>query len=328
MISLFKNYTPVNIVWLALWLGVLRVCYLMLAPANVEFVFVESFARQLVPLQYEHVLSVQLNMLLAAVVVLVQAVLLNYTVNFYNLLSKPSFLPALLYVTLASLYTPFLTLSPPLICNFLVIWMLHKILAFYKNTDVKANAYDLGMIAALGSIIYFPFIYFIVVVWIAFIIFRPFDWRDWAASIIGYATIFFFLAVFYYLNDHINTFFKIWAPLGTRLPQRISFNYYRYLLLIPLAVMLVLGLFRLQGTFFRSSILVRKTFQLLFFVFIIGGLAFYVKPGFHLEHFLLCAVPLAIFFAFYFLNATVRWFYEPLYLLLVIGIIYFQFNTF
>ncbi|PTQ99502.1 hypothetical protein C8P68_102326 [Mucilaginibacter yixingensis] len=328
MISLFRSYNPVNVLWLALWLVVLRVFYMLVAPGNVEFVFIESFARKLVPVNYEHALNFSVNVLLAGMLVLVQAMLINYLVNHYNLLSKPTFLPALMYITLASLYTPFLTLSPPLICNFLVIWMLSKILAFYKGADIKAKAYDLGMIAALGSVIYFPFIYFVLAIWIAFIIFRPFDWRDWAASILGYATIFFFLAVFYYLNDHLHDFFKIWDPLGTRLPERITLNYYKYLLLIPVVLIIVLGMFKLQGTFFRSSIMVRKVFQLLFFIFLIGGLSFYVKPTFHLEHFLLCAVPLAIFFAFYFVSATTRWFYESLYFLLVAGIIYFQFNTF
>jgi len=49
---------------------------------------------------------------------------------------------------------------------------------------------------------------------------------------------------------------------------------------------------------------------------------------FNLNHFLLCTVPLAVFFAYYFLYAKSKWFYESLYLLLLISIIYFQFNTF
>jgi len=254
--------------------------------------------------------------------------LLNYLVNFYNLLGRSTFLPALMYVTVASLFTQFLTLSPPLICNFLVIWMLFKLLAFYKSNDVKSIAYDSGMIVALGSIFYLPYIYFFLAIWIALLIFRPFDWRDWIAAVMGYITIFFFLAVFYYLTDHIHDYYKIWLPLGTRFPDRIDINYHKYLLLIPVIIILILGLFRLRGNFFRSYILVRKTFQLLFFIFLIAGLAFYVKADFRLNHFLLCAVPVAIFFSYYFLNATSRWFYETLYFLLFIGIIYFQFNTF
>ena len=314
--------------WLAVLLIVLRICYLFTAPSQVEFVFVESFARSLIPVTYEHALSLPVNMALAGVLVFIQALLLNYIVNFYNLLSKPSFLPALMYITVSSLFTPFLTLSPPLICNFLVIWMLYKLLAFYKSGDVKATPYDLGMIVALGSIFYLPFIYFFLVIWVGLLGFRQFDWRDWIAALMGNVTIFVFLAVSYYLTDHIHDFLKIWDPLGTRFPAKFNFKYYKYILLIPVVLILVLSFLRLRGNFFKSYILVRKTFQLLFFALIIASAAFYVKPDFRLNHFLLCAVPAAVFFSYYFLYAAKRWFFETLYFLLFIGIIYFQFNTF
>jgi hypothetical protein len=42
----------------------------------------------------------------------------------------------------------------------------------------------------------------------------------------------------------------------------------------------------------------------------------------------LCSVPAAVFFAYYFLHAGKKWFYESLYILLLAGILYFQFNTF
>jgi hypothetical protein len=186
---------------------------------------VESFVRPLLPVTNVNALSLPVNMLLAGIVVLIQAVLLNYIVNFYNL-SKPSFLPALMYVTVSGLFSQFLTLSQPLICNFFVLWMIFKLLSFYKSGDVKSTAYDLGMIVALGSIFYLPFIYFFLVIWIALVIFRPFDWRDWAASFMGYVTIFFFLAVVYYLTGHIHDFYKIWLPLGTPFPNTVNFNYY------------------------------------------------------------------------------------------------------
>jgi hypothetical protein len=76
---------------------------------------------------------------LAGVLVLGQALLLNYLVNHFNLLGRPTFLPALMYVTLTALFTPFMVLSAPLICNFLVIWMLFKLFSFYKSDDAKST---------------------------------------------------------------------------------------------------------------------------------------------------------------------------------------------
>ncbi|MGH7237653.1 MAG: DUF6427 family protein, partial [Candidatus Saccharimonadales bacterium] len=144
----------------------------------------------------------------------------------------------------------------------------------------------------------------------------------------GYATIFFFLAVYYYLNNSMPQFVNIWRPLAAKFPGAININYYNYLVLIPVVIILVLCFFRLQQNYYKSVVQVRKSFQLLFAVFLIAGASIYVKAAFQLSHFLLCAVPVAVFFSYYFLHARRKWFYEALYGLLLIVIVYFQFNTF
>ena len=328
MINIFRAFNPLNALWLIIVLFLSRVGYLFHVPARLEFIFVEPFARLLVPISYEYVFSPVLNILLASVFVFIQALLLNYLINFYNLLGKPTFLPALMYVTLSGLFAPFLVLSAPLICNFLVIWLLFKLFSLYKGEDAKSTAYDVGMIVALGSLIYFPFIYLFLVIWIALVLFKPFNWREWVSGILGYATVFFFLAVLYYLNDRLSGFSNIWRPLATKFPDHIQINSYNYLLLIPIIVILVLCFFKLQQNFFKSYVQTRKSFQLLFFIFLITAFSFYVNASFHLNHFLLCIAPVAVFFAYFFLYATRKWFYESLFLLLLISIICFQFNNF
>jgi len=144
----------------------------------------------------------------------------------------------------------------------------------------------------------------------------------------GYCTIFFFLGVYYYLNDKISQFSDLWLPLGTKFPEVLNINYYNYLILIPVIVILVLCLITLQRNFLKSYVQTRKSFQLLFAMFIIGALSFYIKAAFHLNHFLVCAIPGSVFFSYYFLYAKRKWFYEILFSLFVIGIVYFQFNTF
>lgn len=328
MIRFFRSYNPLNIIWLVILLFLLRVVFLFQAHPLVRFDFVESFARELIPVSYENALTPSLNILIAAILILAQALILNYLVNFYNLLGRPSFLPATMYITVTALFTPFLTLSPPLICNFLLLWMLHKLLSLYKSNDVKATAYDLGMLVALGTLIYLPFIYLMVCIWIALIIFRPFNWREWAASIFGFGTIFLFLAVFFYWRGHLSSFATIWTPLGTKFPDRISIHYYKYLELIPVALIFILCFIRLRENYYKSYVQIRKSYQLLLFIFVVAGLSFYVKATFELDHFLLCTISAAVFFAYYFLYGTRRWFYETLYLIVLAGIIFFQFNNF
>lgn len=328
MINLFRTYNPLNIVWLAVLVLLLRLGYIFNAPDKIPFIFVEHFARPLVPLNYEYYLSPFLNIMLAAVLVFLQALWFNQMVNSYSLLNKPSFLPALLFVVISSLFTPFLVLSAPLICNFLVIGILYRLLALYKTADAKTAAFDLGMLVAIGTMIYLPFIYLFLIIWAGLVVFRPFNWREWVAAIMGFATVFFFLAVYYYLTDKLKVLSKIWLPLGTAFPSHININYYNYLVLIPVAIIAVLCAFKTSQIFFRSYVQIRKSFQLLLVMVLVTGLSFYVKSHFQLDHFILCAVPFAVYFSYYFLYATRRWLYESLFLLLVISIIYFQFNNF
>ncbi|HEY0896021.1 MAG TPA: DUF6427 family protein [Sphingobacteriaceae bacterium] len=325
MISQFRNFNPFNIFLLVIITFALRLGILADLPPRLDFEIIEPFGKLLIAIPTEDLFTPLQNVLLAAVIVIIQALLFNRVVNNHSLLSKPTWLPALLYVTLSSLFFPFLELSPALICNFLMIWMINHYLGIHKHGRVLSVMYDTGMVIAIGTIIYFPFIVMVLTLWLCLIIFRPFSWREWVSGIVGFATIFFFIAVFYYWNDALDKFYGIWLPLTSTFPTRLNINLHDYLLLIPVAVILFLGFLQLRQKFFRSFVQVRKSFQLLFLMFVVALVSFYLKRDYPVYHFILCVPMAAVLMAYYFLNATVKWFYESLYLILVAAIVYFQF---
>lgn len=325
MIKQFRSLNPFNILLLAGIALLLRAGILMQLPEKLNFDFIEPFARFLIAIPLENVFSPHANVVVALLITLLQAFIFNKIVNGYNLLGKPTFLPALLYITVGSLFTPFVLLSPALICNFIVLWMIEKFLSIYRRDDARAVMFDLGMMVALGTLIYFPFIAMMPLLWISLMIFRPFYWREWLAGIIGFITVFFFLAVYYYWYDSLGLFYKIWLPLATPFPVNFRINWYDYLVLIPVVIILALGIFQLRSNFFRSFVQTRKSYQLLFFMLVLGLISFYLKSDFRLYHFLLCAPPAAVMMAYYFVQAgKKRWIYEGLYLLLLFTIMYFQ----
>jgi len=324
MIKIFRSINPLNIILLIGIATLLRVGIFINMPQQISFEFMEPFARLLINVPIENTFSPLTNVLIAQAILIVQALIFNRIINAYGLLGKPTFLPALMYVTGGSLLSPFLLLSPTLICNFMILWMIDKFLSIYKRDEVRSIMYDLGMIVALGTLIYFPFIAMLPLVWISLVIFRPFNWREWFAVISGFITIFFFLAVFYYWNDSLDKFYSIWLPLRAKFPTNLRINLYDSLVLIPVGIILVLGFFQLQQNFFRSVVQLRKSFQLLFFMFIIGLLSFYLKQNLVLYHFLFCVAPASALMAYYFLHSGKRWLYESLYLILTTCIIYFQ----
>lgn len=325
MINLFRNLNPINLFLLAAYTIFMRIAIFIHLPDQLNFEFLEPYAKLLIQIPLENSFSTTANLLLAATITFVQAILFNRIINNHGLLAKPSYLPALLYITGASLFTQFLILSPPLICNFLLIWIMDKFLKIGKTPNAMMTMFDIGMIIALGTLIYFPFIVLLVMLWLSLLLYRSFNWREWIAGFIGFLTIFFFIAVFYYWNDNITQFYRIWRPLANKFPSNLKINYNDYLVLIPVGIIIILATLQLRENFFRSFISTRKAFQMLFFMFIITIISFYTKPDFRVFHFILTVPPGAVLLAYYFSNAKKRWFYESLFALLVLSVQYFLF---
>lgn len=324
MINLFRNLNPANLFVAAIVAFILRLGLLYQLPDSLAINVVESFTLLLIKSPLNESLSPVNNVILSAIITIIQAILFNRTINNYNLLGKQTFLPALIYITISCLFTPFLVLSPPLICNFFSIWMMSKFLSIYNQDSATSIMYDLGMIVAAGTLVYFPFISMVPILWISLFVFRPFYWREWIAVLMGFITIYFFLGVYYYWNNSLGSFYQIWLPLVNKFPSALKINYYDYIVLGPVLLLLILSILSLQKGFFRSFVQIRKSFQLLGFMFMLAIISFYLKPEFRINHFLLAVAPTSVFIAYYFLNAKKRWFYESLYVVLVGFIIYFQ----
>ncbi|MGN7990508.1 DUF6427 family protein [Pedobacter sp. 22226] len=325
MINQFRKLNPINLVFLLAYTFFLRMAIFYEIPAHLNFDFLEPFARLLINVDLENAFTPSTNIFIAGILVYIQALIFNRIVNNHNLLGKPSFLPGLMFITGTSLFMPFMILSPALICNFLLIWIIDKFLKLGKSANSINTVFDIGMIIAVGTLVYFPFMVMLFMIFLALLLFRSFNWREWVAGLIGFITVFFFLAVFYYWNDNLSSFYQIWKPLGNKFPSVFKINYNDYLVLIPVAVIIILASLQLRENFFRSFISTRKSFQLLFFMFIVSAASFYLKPDFRTWHFLLCVPPGAVLLAYYFSNAKKRWFYETLFLLFVLSIQYFLF---
>jgi hypothetical protein len=326
MINQFRTLNPINILYLFAYTFFMRIAIFVDMPPMLNFEFVEPYAKLFFHIPIAgNVISPTLNVFCASLIVFLQALIFNRIVNNHGLLNKHGYLPALLYITGASLFLPFLVLSPVLMCNFLLILVMDKILKIGKAPHAIMLMFDIGMIIAIGSLIYFPFIAMMLLIWLCLLLYRSFNWREWLSGLVGFAMVYFFLAVYYYWQDQLSLFYRIWLPLTNKFPIVFQINYNDYLVLVPVSIMMVLAMIQLRKNFFRSFISTRKAFQALFFMFLLAVISCYAKPGFRLYHFLLCVPPGAVLLSYYFSNSTKRWFYESLFLILIITIQCFLF---
>ena len=325
IINQHRKFTPINILWLCLIGTLLCLGVFLHLPTDLKPFFLEPAVSNLLKLSIGYDLKPVSNVLTTLILTLLQALFLNKIINHFNFLGKPTFLTSLMFMTLVSLFLPFLVLSPTLICNFITIWMLSKLFNIYKQPDVKILMFDLGMIVAIGSLIYFPFIVMLLLLWISLIIFRPFIWREWVTPILGFGVIYFLLGVLYFWLNRFDEFLEIFKPFSNSLPTGIQVDYHDYFVVIPIGITVILFLLVLKDQYFRSIVHIRKSFQLLFYMLVLIIASFYLNNKITINHFLLCAPPLAIYLAYYFAYAKTKWVYESIYVIIMGTIIYFQF---
>lgn len=325
IISQHRNLSALNILLVAVVGLILCLGVFLQLPDELEPILLEPALHNLIGFQIGDRLPPYLNVLITLILTLFQAFQLNRVINYYNFLGKPSFLTALMFMTLVSLFLPFLVLSPTLICNFLTIWMLSKLFKIYKLSNIQGRMFDLGIIVALGSLIYLPFTIMLLLLWASLLIFRPFDWREWVTPLLGFMTIYFLIGVAYYWNYRFDDFLLIFSPFTTPFSTSIHVDYYDLIALAPVVIAMLLFLGVLKDQYFKSVVHVRKSFKLLFYMLILIAVSFYLDAGITINHFLLCVPPLSIYLAYYFTHAKSKWIFESVYLLIIAGIICSQF---
>ena len=265
-----------------------------------------------------------LNVFVTGFLVFIQAMLLNQIVNRYTIFFKSSYLPALMYIIIMNSITVFATLSPQLFCNFLLLIILDKIFSLYKTYKAMATTFDLGMLFALCSLLYFPYILLTLITWLGLMFFRPFNWREWFCGLLGLFIPYFFLFIHFYWKDDIEHFYTLFQPLNQITSMDIYISNKDFYTLIPLLIAFIFSANKLRESFFKNIIQVRKTYQLLFVLIILSILSFYIKGYAHPAHFMMLSIPMAIYLSYYFLVGKRAWVYESLAYAMLINVLLFQ----
>lgn len=326
MIRAFRTSDPMNALWLFFIAIMLRLpAFIFPEP------FIQSFYREPLSNFFFSVSSgllnhALLNIILTTIIIWTQALWLNFLTLKYSLLFKNSYMPALLYVVVASIFPSYFFLNAAIISNFFALLLLHKMFSLYKSTRALQVVFDSGMIIGFASLFYFPATIWLLMLFFSLMMFRPFIWREWVVGFFGFAVPYVFVALFYFLSNQFPAFWEIWAPLKNSIPQVLSnFQIQDFTTLIPLFICIIFAADSLRKNFYRNVIQVRKSQQLLIIFLLISLFSFYTRPLFGINHFIITAPALSVFMANYFLSAKKLWLSEVLFWSVVLSIISLQF---
>lgn len=230
---------------------------------------------------------------LAFVLLFTQATLLNRICNTQKMLAKSTYLPAMSYILITSLMPEWNHFSAPLIINSLLIWVYYQMMLLYNTHRGAASIFNIGVIMGIITLFYQPAIVFILLIWLALFIMRPFIIREWVIGLLGVTTPYYFLAILLYLGNQWS-WKKVIPMLNITLPAMPSSIF----ITISIGLIIfafIIGGFYVQNNLSKMLIQVRKNWSLLLLFLILSTFITLVSGSNNYVNWLMCAVPLAAF---------------------------------
>ncbi len=259
-----------------------------------------------------------LSIFIAVVLLVCEAFLLNYIINENAVLSKQSYLPALFYIIFMSNNKDMLVLHPLLFANLFVLLAIQKIISSYRKDVAFSECFDAGILLSISSLFYFPNIIFFPLLGVAFILFRPFNWREWIISFMGVALPYIFLAAYFFWNDKLESL--IFDKLFFQLVHEQSTIYFPSSFYTMIAIgwlVIFLSLIKTFGSLSVGSQKSKKSMVFFIWFALFSGLSVFIAPEISTKYFSALAIPTSVFCANFFLNQKKEWYGEILFLLLI-----------
>ncbi len=250
-------------------LVVLLVLCLLLWGLSFQFVAVSSVETQ----GYQHILFDFLfkdNMsafnkhLIVLGSIVLGAVMINFLTITQEIASKTNYLPAFLYILFGFSASVNGTIEPVLIANLCLLPALFFIINAYREENVLSPFFNAGLFLGLSTFFYTFYVFLFPVVFIALMIMRSFNWREWLMLLIGILSpLYLYTAICYLENESL---FKAWYILQENLSSAqlpVLSEYYSLYLLIIVFVFVLSIIFYLNKGFGNKIKTTKSKFILL-----------------------------------------------------------------
>ncbi|MEP7318333.1 MAG: DUF6427 family protein [Panacibacter sp.] len=234
--------------------------------------------------------------LLYQLIVMIQALRLNYALNDVRLYSKPAFTTALAYILLTALFPDWNNITAALVINSMLIWLLYRIIKLYNSQQPKTLIFNIGLITGTTILLYFPTLPLILVMFFTIATFRPFRLNEWLILLIGIIAPFYFFGAWLYITDRSEMalrqlqIFQLHVIRPANLPLTVT-------TLAITGAAIIAGIFMWQSNSGRMIIQVRKSWGVLFLMLLLLIPSVFIIKGAWPGALLMAAVPASAFVA-------------------------------
>lgn len=225
-----------------------------------------------------------------------------------------SYMPAFIYVVVCSGYLNEFSNIRPLIALAIILYAFGQVFKSYNIKSLTAGLYlNIGFYFGLAATIYEPAIFLLPLVFIALMIFRFFEIREWIAAIVGFSLPLFFAGYVNWLvdSDFIGFYYRyieiLMTPTGEDISwQSVTITQWVFFGIISLLILLSIIKMLTRRTFYH----VNATKAYLFFVWfmLLSLIMFIYSPCQSLNMLPIVAAPISVIVpAFFHDNKSTFW---------------------
>lgn len=268
-----------------------------------------------------------LAQVLAILLVLVQAFLINLIAINNRLANEVNLFPGLFYIWVSSCIPDFLYLSPVLMGVTFFLVAVKELFETYKNPACADRLFNAGLWMGVASLFYFPFFFFLLFLMVGLSTLRAFNLQEMLMILIGMFLPYLFTGFYYFWIGQYGHFWD------TQFSENLSLWAFNgglgldvYVKLLVFAILLVFVLLNNNFYLLKKNIQVQKKIDILYWALVSAAISvpFQANPNNNLDHFLLLAPALGILLSFSFTAMKSQW-AESIHFLMVVIALAMQF---
>lgn len=329
MLRIFQSSNPLTLLLLILYAVLVNLKWLIYpAPAELH---TYSYISNIIFNKWLQLpqLPVYIVLILHIAIIVVTGILICFLMQQFKIITKPSLIPAAIFITICSIFPAILFSSPEILCGILLVWILFKTFSIYNKTKADMAYFDVGLMSSLMSLLYFPAIVFCFFGIITLFRMRSTSFRDFFIYMVGIVLGYFLIGTVVFWFDLLPEFAKAQfvLPKGILISE-ISFSVITIVKLSIIGIIFITALIFLSNKFSVNLIQVRKYLGAFVWLFVFAIASCFLN--YPLQEYALFPVLLAVslFISYYFYHSKNRLAAELMFLTLIGTTLIFQYINF
>lgn len=257
-----------------------------------------------------------LSKIIAFLIVLMEAIILNGIANQGNILGFRSYLPGLFFILITANFPEFQILHPLLLANFFLLIAWERVSDIIEKSNTVSSFFNSAFFIGLATLFYPNYVYFLAIIALSTVLNRLSSAREFVMIIIGFITVwYFYLSINYIFYNKIQ-FSGIEPSLSFSTESIHQLKSGQIIFLVYIGFLLLTAGLLLSSYMSNVKIQIRRNLKFLFSWFLLGIFIFIFTKS-SIETIYVLAVPISMLFSVFFLNIKNKWLAETAWLILL-----------